>query len=443
MITTLEAVKPLIEAPPPGSDLSIDVEHVDLDVDEKAAIAELVRSARARGVSLTGPGGLLKYLTKTVIETALDEEMSEHLGYDKHEAIGRNGGNSRNGSRSKTVLTDNVGPVQIEVPRDREGTFDPVIVRKHQRRLGDLDTVVLSLYAKGLTTGEISAHLAEIYGASVSKDTVSKITDRVIEEMNAYWSRPLEKVYAALFIDAIHVKVRDGQVANQPFYAAIGVDLDGHKDILGIWAGNGDGESAKFWFAALTDLRNRGVQDVFFVVCDGLKGLPDSVNQTWPKALVQTCIIHLIRNSFRYVSRKYWDEFSKDLKPIYTASDHKAAAAALDALETKWGKRYPAMINLWRNAWEEFTPFLEYDVEIRRVICSTNAIESVNARFRRATRARGHFPNEQAAMKTLYLVVRSMDPKGTGQARWAVRWKPALNAFAITFADRMPAAEDR
>jgi transposase-like protein len=234
----------------------------------------------------------------------------------------------------------------------------------------------------------------------------------------------------------------DGQVRNRPVYAAIGVDLAGHKDILGMWAGDGDGESAKFWFAVLTHLKARGVKDVFFVVCDGLKGLADSVNSVFPQAIVQTCIIHLIRGTFRYASRRYWDELSKDLKPIYQAPNADAAAAALDDLDQKWGVRYPAIIRLWRTAWAEFIPFLDYDVEIRRVICSTNAIESLNARFRRAVRARGHFPNEQSAMKTLYLVVRSLDPKGTGQTRWAMPWKPALNAFAITFADRMPAAEN-
>ncbi|MCL2594168.1 MAG: IS256 family transposase [Promicromonosporaceae bacterium] len=428
---------------PKGVGAGESTDSYGLSKDEQAALAELVKSARAGGVSLTGPDGLLKFLTKMVIETALDEEMSEHLGYDKHDPAGRNRGNSRNGSRSKTVLTDNCGPVEIEVPRDRDASFEPVIVRKHQRRLTDVDQVVLSLYAKGLTTGEISAHLAEIYGASVSKDTVSKITDRVIEEMNSYWARPLNKVYAAIFIDAIFVKVRDGQVSNQPFYAAIGVDLDGHRDILGIWAGTGEGESAKFWLSVLTDLKNRGIQDVFFVVCDGLKGLPDCVRTVWPMATVQTCIIHLIRGSFRYAAKQYWSELTADLKPIYQAPTPKAAATALDALEDKWGLRYPAIIKLWRNAWEEFIPFLDYDVEIRKVICSTNAIESVNSRFRRATRARGHFPNEQAAMKTLYLVARSMDPKGTGQARWAIRWKPALNAFAITFTGRIPATENQ
>jgi putative transposase len=409
--------------------------------EELEAARELVRQARDRGVALTGPDGLLKALNKTVIEIALDEEMSEHLGYDKHDPAGRNRGNSRNGKRTKTVLTDAAGEIEIEVPRDRDGTFEPVIVAKRQRRLSDVDEVVLSLYAKGLTTGEISAHFADVYGASVSKDTVSRITERVIEEMQSWSARPLEAVYAAVFIDAIQVKIRDGQVGNRPVYAAIGVDLEGHRDILGMWAGQGAGESAKFWLAVLTDLKNRGVRDVFFVVCDGLKGLPDSVNAVWADAIVQTCIIHLIRGSFRYASRKYWDELSRDLRPIYTAPTAAAAEAALQSLDDKWGARYPAMINLWRNAWAEFIPFLDYDLEIRRVICSTNAIESLNARYRRAVKARGHFPSEQAAMKCLYLVTRSLDPKGTGQRRWATRWKPALNAFAITFADRMPAAE--
>jgi transposase-like protein len=409
---------------------------------EEDTIRELVRQARASGIAMTGPDGLLKMLEKTVIEACLDEEMTDHLGYDKHDPVGRNRLNSRNGKRAKTVLTDSCGEIEIQVPRDRDGTFEPVIVPKRKRRLSDVDEIVLSLYAKGLTTGEIAAHFADVYGVSVSKDTISRITDRVIDEMNVWWSRPLDQVYAAIFIDAIQVKIRDGQVGNRPIYAAIGVDLEGHKDILGMWAGNGGGESAKFWLAVLTDLKNRGVQDVFFVVCDGLKGLPDSVNQVWKQTTVQTCIIHLVRGSFKYASRKYWDHLAKDLKPIYTAPTAEAARLALDDLDEKWGRQYPAMINLWRNAWEEFIPFLGYDVEIRRVIYSTNAIESLNARFRRAVKARGHFPSEQAAMKCLYLVVRSLDPKGTGQTRWAVRWKPALNAFAITFADRMPAPEN-
>jgi transposase-like protein len=409
---------------------------------ERAAVRELVKAARARGDELTGPDGLLKAITKQVIEAALEEEMSEHVGYDKHAVEGRNGANSRNGTRSKTVLTDNAGKVDIEVPRDRDGSFEPVIVKKRQRRLTDVDAVVLSLYARGLTTGEISAHFAEIYGASVSKDTVSRITDRVVEDMQAWASRPLQRMYAAVFIDAIMVKVRDGQVGNQPFYVAIGVDLAGHRDVLGLWPGNSGGESAKFWMNVLTELRNRGVADVFFIVCDGLKGLPDSVNAVFPAAIVQTCIIHLVRGTFRYASKRYWESIAKDLRPIYTAANAAAAWAAFEELEEKWGKAYPAIPKLWRAAWEQFIPFLDYDVEIRRVLCSTNAIESLNARYRRAVTVKGHFPTEQAALKTLYLVTRSLDPKGLGQARWVTRWKPALNAFAITFADRMPAAEN-
>ena len=407
---------------------------------EQQAARELVRLAKEQGLSLTGPDGLLKQLTKTVLETALNEEMTEHLGHEKHAPPTGGAGNIRNGTRSKKVLTENTGQVEIDVPRDRAGTFDPQIVRKRQRRLTGVDEVVLSLYAKGLTTGEISAHFAEIYGASVSKETVSRITDKVIEEMQEWQARPLDEVYAAVFIDAIMVKVRDGQVANRPFYAAIGVSLDGDKDILGLWAGSG-GEGAKFWMSVLTDIRNRGVRDTFFVVCDGLKGLPEVVENVWPAAVVQTCIIHLIRNTFRLTSRKHWDQIKGDIRPIYTAVNADAALAAFEELTEKWGTRYPAVIKLWANAWEEFIPFLAYDVEIRRVICSTNAIESLNARYRRAVRARGHFPTEQAALKCLYLVTRSLDPTGTGRTRWTMRWKPALNAFAITFSDRFPAAE--
>ena len=409
---------------------------------ERAAVRELVKAARARGEDLTGPDGLLKTITATVLEAALEEEMTDHLGHEKHHAPAGGAGNIRNGTRPKTVLTDAAGKVEIQVPRDRAGTFEPVIVAKRQRRLSDVDAIAISLYAKGLTTGEISAHFQEVYGASIAKDTVSRITDKVVEEMQAWSSRPLQGVYAAIFIDAIYVKVRDGQVGNQPFYAAIGVDLGGHRDVLGLWAGQGGGESAKFWMSVLADLKNRGVRDVFFVVCDGLKGLPDSVNAVFPQTIVQACVIHLIRATLRYASRKYWDQIAKDLKGIYTASSVQAAWAGFEELEEKWGKAYPAIPKLWRAAWEEFTPFLAYDVEIRRVLFSTNAIESLNARYRRAVTAKGHFPTEQAALKTLYLVTRGLDPKGTGQGRWAVRWKPALNAFAVTFADRMPAAEN-
>lgn len=403
--------------------------------------ASMVAQAQAQGLALTGPDGLLKQLTKTVLETALNAEMTEHLGHEKHQAEpGRASANVRNGTRSKTVVSDAVGEVEIAVPRDRDSNFEPVIVKKRQRRLGSVDEIVLSLYAKGLTTGEISAHFTEIYGASVSKETVSRITDQVIGEMAEWQSRPLDSVYAAVFIDAVHVKIRDGQVANRPIYAVIGVTLEGRRDVLGLWAGQG-GEGAKFWMQVLVDMKNRGLCDVFFVVCDGLKGLSEVVGNVWPTAIVQTCVVHLLRNTFRLASKRDWDALKRDVKPIYTAPNAAAAAAALDELEEEWGGKYGAMIRLWRNAWEEFIPFLDYDVEIRRVLCSTNAIESLNSRYRRAVRARGHFPTEQAALKCLYLVTRSLDPTGTGQARWTMRWKPALNAFSITFSDRWPGAE--
>lgn len=408
---------------------------------EQAAAAAMVAEAKARGLALTGPDGLLKLFTKNVLETALNEEMTEHLGHAKNQATPeRDSTNVRNGSRSKTVLSDAAGEVEIDVPRDRESTFEPQIVKKRQRRLANVDEIVLSLYAKGMTTGEISAHFADIYGASVSKETVSRITDKVVAEMNDWAGRPLDAVYAAVFIDAIHVKVRDGQVANRPVYAAIGVTVDGCKDVLGLWMGVG-GEGAKFWMSVLVDLKNRGVRDVLFLVCDGLKGLPEVVANVWPQTIVQTCIVHLIRNTFRLVGRQDWDAVKRDIKPIYAAPSPDAALVAMDELEEKWGRKYGAMIRLWRSAWEEFVPFLDYDVEIRRVICSTNAIESLNARYRRAVRARGHFPTEQAAMKCLYLVTRSLDPTGKGRTKWTMRWKPVINAFAITFGDRWPGAE--
>jgi transposase-like protein len=349
--------------------------------------------------------------------------------------VGRDGGNSRNGTRTKTVLTE-IGPVEIEVPRDRHSSFEPVIVKKRQRRLEGIDEIVLSLTARGLTTGEVAAHFEEVYGAKISRDTISRITDKVIEEMTEWQNRPLDAVYPVLFIDAIHLKVRDGQVTNRPFYVVIGVTVDGHRDVLGIWAGDG-GEGAKYWLQVLTEIKNRGVADVCIVVCDGLKGLPESITTVWPPTLVQTCVLHLIRNTFRYASRKYWEPMAKDLRPVYTAPTEAAAAARFDEFIEKWGALYPAIITLWRSSWSEFVPFLDYDVEIRRVICSTNAIESINARYRRAVKARGHFPTEQAALKCLYLVTRSLDPTGKGRARWAMRWKPALNAFAIAFPGRI------
>lgn len=295
---------------------------------------------------------------------------------------------------------------------------------------------MLSLTARGMTTGDVQAHLAETYGTEVSRETISKITDAILAEMAEWLVRPLERVYPVMFIDAIHVKVRDGQVANRAFYCAIGVTTQGQRDILGIWPSSG-GEGAKYWLAVLTELRNRGVVDVCIVVCDGLKGLSDSINTVWPEALVQTCVLHLIRNTFRLASRQYWDRMARDLRPVYTAPNETAARERFEEFADRWCDRFPAVRKLWANAWPEFIPFLDYDIEIRRVIYSTNSIESLHARFRRATRARGHFPNEQAAMKCLYLTVRSLDPTGNGTERWMNRWKPALNAFAITFGDRL------
>jgi transposase-like protein len=404
-------------------------------VDQDQVAEQLLAQAKAQGVELVGPNGLLNQLTKRVLETALEEEMSAHLGYEKHDPLGRDCGNSRNGTRAKTVLTE-IGPVEIEVPRDTDASFQPQIVKKRQRRLTGVDEIVLSLTARGLTTGEISAHFAEVYGASISKETISKITDKVIEEMTEWCNRPLDPVYPVIFIDAIVVKVRDGQVRNKPIYVVVGVTVHGERDILGLWAGGG-GEGAKFWLQVLTELKNRGVADVCIAVCDGLKGLPDAITTVWELAVVQACILHLIRNTFRFASRKYWDQIAHDLRPVYTAASEAEALARFEEFEEKWGTPYPAISRLWRSAWSEFVPFLDYDVEIRKIICSTNAIESINARYRRAIRARGHFPSDQAALKCLYLVTRSLDPTGKGKARWAMRWKPALNAFAITFEGRI------
>ena len=359
---------------------------------------QLAERAQAEGLQLTGPGGLLGRLTKVVLEGALEGEMDAHLGYAKHDPAGRDGGNSRNGHRDKTVLTD-VGPVEIAVPRDRDASFAPKIVAKRQRRLGGVDDMVISLVAKGLTTGEVQAHLAEIYGAEVSRDTISAITERVLEGLAGWQSRPLEPVYAVLFIDVINVKIRDGQVASRPIYTVLGVTADGERDILGLRAGeHGDGEGAKYWLRVLAEVKNRGTNDVLMVICDGLKGLPDAIAQVWPRAVTQTCVVRLLRNSFRYASRRDWEAIARALRPVYTAPSESAALDAFAEFSGKWEKKYPAMIRLWENAWPEFTPFLQFDREIRRIVCSTNAIESLNARFRRAVNARGHFPTEQTPL---------------------------------------------
>jgi putative transposase len=420
-----------------GEDVSADALAAALD---PVLVARLAAQARSQGVALLGRDGLLQQLTKRFLEAALEAEMDEHLGYGKHEADGRNGGNSRNGKRAKTLITE-VGPVDIAVPRDREGSFAPQIVAKRQRRLGGVDNLVISLTAKGLTTGEVCAHLAEVYDVTVSKDHISTITERVMDSFADWQSRPLDPIYPVVFIDCIHVKVRDGQVVNRPIYVALAVTADGGKDILGLWAGDG-GEGAKYWMRVLTELKNRGAGDVCMVVCDGLKGLPDAIGEVWPLAVVQTCLVHLLRNSFKYASKADWPAIAKDLKLVYGAPSEPAAFAAFAEFSGKWEKKYPAVVRLWENAWAEFCPFLQFDAEIRKIVCSTNAIESLNARYRRAVNARGHFPTDGAALKVLYLTTISLDPTGKGRARWSNRWKSAMNAFDIAFDGRLTAARN-
>ncbi|WP_405790560.1 IS256 family transposase [Streptomyces sp. NBC_01367] len=406
------------------------------DVLDDQLISQLVDRAKADGIKLTGQGGLLQQLTKRILESALEGEITDHLGHEKHEKAGS--GNTRNGTRSKTVVTE-VGPVVLEVPRDREGSFEPQIVKKRQRRLTGVDEMVLSLSARGLTHGEISAHLAEVYGAEVSKTTISTITDKVIDGMNEWQNRPLDSVYPVLFIDCVHVKLRDGKVANRPVYVVLAVTVEGTREILGLWAGDG-GEGAKYWLQVLTEIKNRGTEDVCMVVCDGLKGLPEAIGAVWPQAITQTCVVHLLRASFRYAARQDWDKISKALKPVYTAPTEDAAMERFLEFQEEWGQKYPTIVRLWENAWAEFVPFLQFDTEIRRIVCTTNAIESVNARIRKAVRARGHFPNEQAAIKCVYMAIMSLDPTGQGRKRWTQRWKAALNAFDITFDGRLSAA---
>lgn len=398
-------------------------------------IRGLIDKARAEGVPLAGPDGLLSQITKTVLETALNAELDEHLGYAKGDPAGRGNGNQRNGRSQKTVHTD-VGSVRIDVPRDRNGEFEPQIVPKHARRVEGFDESIVSLYAKGLTTGEIQKHLSEIYGVEVSRELISKITDKVLEEMNEWQSRPLERIYPIVLIDAIHVKIREGQVANRPIYVVVGVNLAGERDVLGLWAGAG-GEGAKHWAGVLAELRNRGVEDVLIVCCDGLKGLPEAINGAWPLADVQQCVVHLVRNSLKYSSRKYWGQITKELKEIYTAPTETAAEACFTEFADKWESKYPAMIAVWRNSWEQFTPFLKFPVQIRKLVYTTNAIESLNARFRHAVRRRGHFPNEQAALKVLYLVIRNPLKNRQNITGRINGWKDILNTLAMFYNERI------
>jgi putative transposase len=396
---------------------------------------QLVAAARTSGIELTGPDGLLTGLTKQVLETALDVELTEHLGYDRHERTG-GGGNVRNGSTAKTVRTD-VGDVRITVPRDRAGSFAPAVVPKHSRRLVGFDDAVLSLYAKGMTTGDIVNHLGDIYGTEVSRDLVSRVTDGVVEQMLEWQNRPLDAVYPVLLIDAIVLKIRDGQVTNRPVYVAMGITVDGERDVLGLWVGPTGGEGAKQWMSMLTELRNRGVADACIVCCDGLKGLPEAIAATWPLATVQTCVVHLVRNSLRYASKADWAKITAGLRTVYTAATVTAAEARFAEFAGTWRDKYPAMIATWERSWSEFVPFLDFPIEIRTLIYTTNGIESLNSRFRQAVRRRGHFPTEQAALKVLYLTVRERRPNRSNPTGRINGWKSILNTLAITYGDRL------
>nr|WP_234658995.1 IS256 family transposase [Agromyces marinus] len=411
-------------------------ELVEADVDLSALAEQLVATATNQGIELTGPNGLLTGLTRQVLQSALEAELADHLGYDRYAVDGRGSGNSRNGSSPKTVRTE-IGEVTVQVPRDRGGTFEPRIVPKHQRRLDGFDQNVLSLYAKGMTTGDIAAHLADLYGDDVSRDLVSTVTDRIVDEMAEWQARPLEPVYPVVLIDAIMLKIRSGTVGNRPVYVAMGIDLDGHRDVLGMWVGPSGGEGAKQWMNMLTELRNRGIQDVIIVCCDGLKGLPESIRATWPQAAVQTCVVHLVRNSLRFASKKHWKRLAAEIKEIYHAPTIAAAEARFDEFADEWTGQYPAMVEMWRRSWGEFTPFLEFPLELRRIVYTTNAIESLNARFRQAVRRRGHFPNEQAALKVLYLAARQRQHNRANPTGETAGWKGILNVLAMTYGDRL------
>jgi transposase-like protein len=401
----------------------------------------LVARARADGVELTGEGGLLTGLVKQVLQAGLEVEMEEHLGYERGDISGRGSGNSRNGTYPKTVTTE-IGQVELAIPRDRAGTFEPATVPKYQRQLDGLAGNVISLYARGMTTGEIQGHLEEIYDTTISRETISKITDRIVEDMLAWQNRPLDRLYPVLLIDAIVVKVRDSQVANRPVYVAIGVNLDGERDVLGLWIGPTGGEGAKQWMTMPTELRNRGVADALIVCCDGLKGLPDAIRVTWPQATVQTCVVHLVRNSLRYCSRKDWPTITKQMRAIYTADTVQAAEVLFADFAADWRERYPAMIRSWETAWAEFVPFLEFPKELRSIVYTTNAIESLNARFRRAVRHRGHFPNEQAALKVLYLVATHRRINRENLTGRISGWKHILNTLSTHYGDRIAEAID-
>jgi putative transposase len=396
-----------------------------------AVIDELLAGASSEQ-EIVGPGGLLARLTKRLVERAMEVELTDHLGYEPHAEPPGGTGNTRNGSTPKTLITDH-GPVRIDTPRDRDGSFEPKIVRKRQRRFEGFDDKILALYSRGLSTRDIEAHLAEIYGVKVGRDLISRVTDAVMEDVRAWAQRPLEDVYPVIFLDALVLKVREGgSVQRRACYLALGLTVEGERDVLGMWFQETEG--AKFWMQVLAELKQRGVRDILICCVDGLKGFPEAIEAIFPQTTVQTCIVHLIRLSLKYVPRREREQVARDLKPIYTAIDADAAQRELEHFDTTWGQRFPVITQAWLDAWEHVIPFLAFPPEVRRVIYTTNAIEALNRQLRKALKTKGHFPNEDAARKLIYLALTNAVPQWTRCRNWTT----ALLAFKIHFGDRLP-----
>ncbi len=380
---------------------------------------------------LIGEEGLLKHLTKLVVERALEAEMTEHLGHSKNEPVANQAGNTRNGKSRKT-LKGEFGELPIEVPRDRHGSFEPQLIPKHQTRWAGFDDKILSLYARGMTVREIQAHLEEMYGAEVSPSLISSVTDAVVDEVKAWQSRPLDPIYPIVYLDCIHVKIREGTVRVKAVYLAIGVTIAGEKEVLGLWLAQNEG--AKFWLQVVTELRNRGVQDILIACVDGLKGFPDAIEAVFPKATVQLCIVHMVRHSLNYVSWKRRPEVAADLRQIYQSATAEEAELRLGEFEDKWDGDYLPIGQSWRRNWPRLVPFFDYPPEIRKVIYTTNAIESVNMSLRKLTKNRGSFPSDEALLKLFYLALRNISKKWTMPIR---DWKAALTRFTIQFGERL------
>jgi putative transposase len=394
-------------------------------------IDELLAGARTEE-EIAGPGGLLGQLTRRLVERAMEVELTDHLGYEPHQEPPGGAGNTRNGSTPKTLLTEH-GAVRVNTPRDRAGTFEPQIVRKRQRRFEGFDDKILALYSRGVSTRDIEAHLEEIYGVRVGRDLISRVTDAVMEDARAWQTRPLDDVYPVVFLDALVLKIRDGgSVQRRACYLALAIGMDGDREVLGMWFQANEG--AKFWMQVLSDLKQRGVQDILICCVDGLKGFPEAIEAVFPQTTIQTCIVHLIRHSLKYVPRRQYEQVVKDLRPIYTAIDADQALVALETFEEKWGKQLPVIGQAWRSAWEHVTPFMAFEPEVRRVIYTTNAIEALNRQLRKAIKTKGHFPTEDAARKLVYLAIQNAVPQWTRTRGWT----KALLAFKIHFGDRLP-----